>query len=285
MSDSKQKSVTLAIVGCPNAGKSTLINQILRQKIAPVHSKPQMTRKNILGVHTQDHVQLIFLDTPGWHSSGKALNQALRRELSLALEEAQALVVMIDCLKEFPQDLLDYLNTTSEVPKFYILNKMDKGDPLPYLQKLQNEKCFSLSALTGEGVPELLMELQKIESDDPFFYDPDDITSASLREIVRELIREKVMDLLQKEIPYEVGVRIDEYKELPGKHDIQASLILNRDSQKGVVIGKGGSMLKKIRLAATKEVEKLVDEKVKLNLFVKVIPGWVKDDSKLKEII
>lgn len=285
MSESKNKSVTIAIVGCPNAGKSTLINQILRQKIAPVHSKPQMTRKNILGIHTDRNIQLIFLDTPGWHSSNKALNQALRRELNLALEEAQALLVMIDCLKEFPNDLIEYLNQTVSVPQYYVLNKMDKKSPHEFSQLLLDKPCFALSALTGEGVPELLMELQKIESDDPFFYDPEEITTASLREIAAELIREKVMDLLQKEVPYEVGVRVESYTELPGKHDIQVSLILNRDSQKGVVIGKGGSMLKKIRNASTKELEKLVDEKVKLNLFVKVIPGWVKDDSKLKEII
>ncbi len=287
---SKQKCLTIAFLGMPNAGKSTLMNSIIGEAIAAVHPKPQMTRHNLLGICTQENTQLIFIDTPGLHQATTKLNQIMVQQLDAAIEEADLVCILLEVDKKVPLILDEYIKKIKTKKNLAILlNKTDQNlekwclDPKTVDQKY-GLPVIPVSGLTGKGVGDLVKILKKEAKEHPFYYSEDDLTSSTCRELTSEYIREQVMEYLHQEIPYQISVKIESYKEKPNNVSIKAVIIVNKESQKGMVIGKNGKTIDKIRKAAIHKIKKLVQSRVSLSLFVKIEKDWIKNSKKIKEL-
>lgn len=290
------RSGMVAIVGPPNAGKSTLLNTLLGQKISIVTPKPQTTRNKILGVLNGENYQIVLIDTPGLHKADQPLNKEMVRLAVESLSDVDAILFLLDAAaiiknkESFKESLGRYLGQ-DRAPSFLILNKVDlidRRELLPVIEKysaLFNFKVLlPLSAKTGEGTNSLINELIAILPLGPRYF-PDDIpTDVTERFLVSEIIREKVFMLTGQEIPYSTAVVIDSFAEEPHRITIHASIILEKTSQKGIVIGKGGHKLKSIGIASRKDIEKMIGEKVVLKLWVKVKKNWSQNSSFLKEL-
>ncbi len=286
----------VAIVGPPNAGKSTLMNRLLGQKISIVTPRAQTTRNRILGVVSSEKDQIVFVDTPGLHESGHMLNREMVRIAVESLEDVDAVVFLVDSRQlamsgeKMNEQCRRYLGK-NRAPVFLVLNKIDllkKGKILQIIDKYHNVYPFHtvlpLSAKSGENVDTLLEEIRKVLPPGPRYF-PDDIpTDATERFFVAEIIREKVFLLTGQEIPYSSAVVIDLFAEKSRKITIHATIVVERNSQKGIVIGKGGHKLKSIGVAARKDIEKLLGEQVVLKLWVKVKKNWSENDSFLREL-
>lgn len=296
ISSEKFRSGMVAIVGPPNAGKSTLLNTLLGQKISIVTPKPQTTRNKILGVLNGEQHQIVLIDTPGLHKADQPLNKEMVRLAVESLVDVDAILFLIDAAaiiknkEKFKESLGKYLGQ-SKAPAFLILNKVDlidRKELLPVIEKYRSLFDFKimlpLSAKTGEGTDTLIREIVEILPLGPRYF-PDDIpTDVTERFLVSEIIREKVFLLTGQEIPYSTAVVIDSFSEESNKITIHASIILEKTSQKGIVIGKGGHKLKSIGIAARKDIEKMIGEKVVLKLWVKVKKNWSQNNSFLKEL-
>jgi len=290
------RSGMVAIVGPPNAGKSTLMNTLLGQKISIVTPKPQTTRNRILGVVTDDNYQVVLIDTPGLHHSEQTLNKEMVRLAMESLVDVEAVLFLMDASilvrKKSKEDneIGQYLQK-SKAPAFLLLNKVDlisKEELLPVIEKYkklyQFKAIIPVSAKTGENTDQLLKEIVEILPPGPKYF-PDDIpTDATERFLAGEIIREKVFLLTGQEVPYSTAVVIDAFDEKSANITIHASIVLEKNSQKGIVIGKGGHKLKSIGIAARKDIEKLIGEKVVLKLWVKVKKNWSQNNSFLKEL-
>jgi GTP-binding protein Era len=278
----------VAIVGLPNAGKSTLLNYLVGEKLAPVHRKAQMTRKNILGICTRGDVQIAFLDTPGLTDIDKPLNRLLKKEMQTALSQADIILVLQDVLEAI-SPRLEEIVSSSRVPLLLALNKIDAASEQQAISteilRTPFAQVFRLSALTGDGVDALWKALAGMASEGPHHYADDDLTDVPVRDLAAEIIREHVMQNLHEEIPYEAAVHIESYKEEAALHHIKAVIVVNKNSQKGMVIGKGGATLKKIGTAARQDLVKLAGAKVHLSLFVKVDENWIKNDRKVRDYL
>lgn len=284
------KSGYIAILGVPNAGKSTLLNAILKEKIAPVTDKPQTTRKRLKGIYTTDVCQMIFLDTPGIHHSEKNLNRFMRGEIDEAIRDADILVYLFAVDSADPTDMLDLIRRNRErypdKKGIVIVTKIDLPIERHHLdvnvlqQELSDLKGYPVSALTRAGLDEMIQALTDLLPEGPAFYPEDDLTDENLRDIAAEIIREKAMTFLHEEIPYSLAVVVNEFKEADLTR-IQADLIVEHDSQKGMVIGEGGRMIKNIGMNARKDIETLLGTKVFLELKVKVDKNWTKDPARL----
>jgi GTPase len=282
----------VAIVGAPNAGKSTLLNQMLGQKISITSNKPQTTRNRILGVLDRPAAQLIFLDTPGVHRAGKLLNRRIVDVALATLSDADLVLVMTDVASpqtEAESYLLEKLKDHS-TPAIMVLNKIDLI-PRPKLLDLiarwseahTFEEVVPVSALKGTQVDVLIDLMIKALPKGPPLYPPGSLTDLSERFITGELIREKVIRLTGEEIPYASAVTIDDFDAAKAKLvRIHATIHLERDSQKAIVIGKGGRKLKEIGEAARMDIERLIGCKVYLNLFVRVQKNWSRDSKALQ---
>lgn len=294
-STASHKAGFVAIVGAPNAGKSTLLNYVLGEKIAIVTAKPQTTRHRILGVMTEDDAQLVFWDTPGLHTPGQVLlNQEMMSRAMAALEDSDVILWVIDGLRQGAEH-----KTAREIvsankgrrPVVVAVNKVDaasdKAAILPLIKEAQeasgSDIIVPVSAKTGDGVRLLLNELTKLLPENPPFYPEDALTDQPERVIAAEMVREAVFKLTSQEIPYSTAVTIDEFREETGLVSIAATIHVERESQKGVIIGAGGSMLKKIGQSARHNIERLVGEKVFLKLFVRTTRDWSKKKSTLLE--
>lgn len=300
MHEKPVKSGMVAIVGPPNAGKSTLMNSLLRQKISIVTPKPQTTRNRILGIVNTDEYQIVLLDTPGLHTARVALNREMVRVAMESLAEVDIVLFLVDI--SLPRPEKDGDETTKELqavlehvhcPAILVLNKIDLCDKrllLPLIDHYGSLFPFSavipLSALKGEGTGRLLDEILSLLPVGPRYFPEDIPTDASERFLVAEIIREKVFLQTGQEIPYSTAVIIDSFKEDQQTNlvTIHATIIVERDSQKGIVIGKGGAKLKSVGTAARRDIERLVDAKVLLKLWVKVKKKWTEDERFLKEI-
>ena len=277
------KSGFVAIIGRPNVGKSTLMNHLIGQKIAITSKKPQTTRNRIQTVYTCDEGQIVFLDTPGIHKAKNKLGEYMVQVAERTLKEVDAIMWLVEpstFIGAGEQHIVQQLGKVT-TPVVLVINKADtvkKEDILPCIAKYNEVYQFAdivpVSARTGENTDELLKVIMKYLPYGPQFYDEDTITDQPERQIVAELIREKALHCLNEEIPHGIAVLIEKMKARKKVMDIEATIICERDSHKGIIIGKQGSMLKKIGTAARIEIENLMDAKVNLQLWVKVRREW-----------
>ena len=289
------KSGFVTLIGRPNVGKSTLMNYLIGQKIAITSNKPQTTRNRIQTVLTTDEGQIVFVDTPGIHKAKNKLGTYMVNVAERTLNEVDVVLWLVEpstFIGAGEQHIVQQLGKVT-TPVVLVINKADtvkKEDILPCIAKYNEEYQFAdivpVSARTGENTDELLKVIMKYLPYGPQFYDEDTITDQPERQIVAELIREKALHCLNEEIPHGIAVVIDSFKERRNARgpitDIDATIICERDSHKGIIIGKGGEMLKKIGTNARYEIEKQLDMKVNLKLWVKVKKEWRDSDILLK---
>ena len=290
------RSGMVAIVGPPNAGKSTLLNCLLGQKISIVTPKPQTTRNRILGVLNTTDYQIVFIDTPGLHKPDQPLNREMVKIAMDSFNDVDAILFLLDTKNILGKGKTEKDGTQRYLPKngvptFLLLNKTDlvsKKKILPPMadfgQMYPFHGVLPISAKKSEGIDVLVEEIVKILPVGPRYFPEDIPTDATERFLVSEIIREKVFLLTGQEIPYSTAVVIDSFVEQAQKITIHASIILERNSQKGMVIGKGAQKLKSIGIAARKDIERMVGAKVSLNLLVKVKKNWSQSSAFLKEL-
>lgn len=284
----------VALVGRPNVGKSTLMNHLIGQKISITSSKPQTTRHRIIGIKTEADYQAVFVDTPGLHlNAKKAVNRYMNRTAKSTLADVDLIIFVVEATRwtEDDDNVLRQLRA-AEVPVVLAVNKIDhikdKAELLPLLQGLAKKMDFAamvpVSALRRGNLEELeRVVAQHLPENEPF-YAEDQITDRSSRFLAAEIVREKLMRTLGQELPYELTVEIEQFQEEDGMLNIAAVIWIERDSQKPIVIGKGGSVLKKVGQAARTDMEKLFDSKVFLQLWVKVKEGWSDDERALSSL-
>ena len=287
------KSGFVAIVGRPNVGKSTFMNYVLGQKIAIMSDKAQTTRNKIQGVYTKDNAQIVFLDTPGIHKPKHELGEFMVKSAYSALKEVDAVLFMVNVSeKRGPGDdfIIEKLKGI-KIPIFLVLNKIDLVTPEVLLERVESYKdaldfagVFPISVLQGNNVNELMEALINSLPEGPQYYPADQITDHPEYFVVSELIREKILQLTQEEIPHSVAVTVDKMqKDEFDKVHVYANIIVERKSQKGIIIGKGGRLLKEIGTRARRDIQQLLGNKVYLELWVKVEKDWRKRKSNLQE--
>lgn len=289
------KAGLVAIVGPPNAGKSTLMNALLGQKISIVTPKPQTTRNRILGIMHGDDYQVVLLDTPGLHKARKPLNREMVRAALSSLSEVDLILFMVDVSLPLPagnQDAVGFLQETS-LPTILLLNKVDllpRQDILPMISTYQKLHPFTeiipISALNSDGTDRLLAAMLRLLPTGHPLYPEDMPTDATERFIVAEIIREKIFMLTGQEVPYSCAVQIDSFKEDPIRQRtvIHATIFVEKKSQKSIVIGNKGAKLTRIGSDARREIEALLDQPVVLHLWVKVQENWTKNLRFIKEL-
>ena len=287
------KSGFVAIVGRPNVGKSTFMNYVLGQKIAIMSDKAQTTRNKIQGVYTKDDAQIVFLDTPGIHKPKHELGEFMVKSAYSALKEVDAVLFMVNVSeKRGPGDdfIIEKLKGI-KTPIFLVLNKIDLVTPEVLLERVESYKdaldfagVFPISVLQGNNVNELMEGLINALPEGPQYYPADQITDHPEYFVVSELIREKILQLTQEEIPHSVAVTVDKMqKDEFDKVHVYANIIVERKSQKGIIIGKGGRLLKEIGTRSRRDIQQLLGNKVYLELWVKVEKDWRKRKSNLQE--
>lgn len=287
------RSGFVAIVGRPNAGKSTLLNRLVGQKIAIVTSKPQTTRNRIQGIVTRPEGQIVFIDTPGLHEAETALGRQMMKEVAAALEGIDVLLLMVDASGAFPQadELLLKRAERFRGKTILALNKVDrlsKPKLLPLMDAYQKAFPFSaivpISALKGSGCDELLEEILRLLPEGEPYFPEDQVTDQPERFLAAEIVREKAIQVMYHEVPYALAVFVEKFEESPRLLRIEATMNVERDTQKKILIGHKGEMLKKIGTEARKELEKLFGVKIYLGLFVKVAPDWRENPQKVREL-
>lgn len=289
-----QRAGYVALVGRPNVGKSTLLNRILGQKLSITSRRPQTTRHQILGIKTEDDVQAIYVDTPGMHKQQiKAINRVMNRSAFNALKDVDVVVMLIDRMRWTEEDeMVLSAVKTQKSPVILVINKIDfvkeKEALLPWLEEVSQRYEFAqiipVSAKTGRNVEQLEELIAGYLPESEAFFPEDQITDRSSRFLAAELVREKIMRQLGDELPYEMTVEIEEFIHSGRLIEISALILVERDSQKSIVIGEKGSRLKKIGIEARKDMENLFDCKVMLNLWVKVKSGWSDDERALRSL-
>jgi len=283
----------VAIVGRPNAGKSTLLNRLVGQKIAIVTSKPQTTRNRIQGIVTQKRGQIVFIDTPGLHNADSALGRQMMHEIAAAIEGIDVLLLIVDASRVSPHTDSMLIEKAQRFPGKTILalNKVDavpKPKLLPVIERFRKEADFAtivpVSAIKGTGLDALLDEIFRLLPESGPYFPEDQVTDQPERFLAAEIIREKAIRALHHELPYAVAVFVEKFEENPSLLRIEATLNVERDTQKKILIGHKGAMLKKIGTEARKELESLVGTKVFLGLFVKVAPAWRENPQRVREL-
>lgn len=287
------KSGFVAIVGRPNAGKSTLINALVGEKVSIVTAVPQTTRNRILGVVNRPDAQIVFMDTPGIHKPLSRLNNQMMRFVRAALEDRDLALLIVDAsvrfgkgdeftlglLREYSPKTILLLNKIDRIAKPKLLPLMDR-----YSRLYSFEEIIPVSALTGDGLPELMDAVVRLLPEGPQLFPPEIYTDQPERFLAGEIIREKVIRQTQQELPYVTAVLIDEFNESETMTRIHSTIVVEKESQKPIVIGAGGHRIKQIGTAARVELERLFPPKVFLELFVKVQPNWRDDQSIVTEL-
>ena len=289
--EKQHKAGFAALIGRPNVGKSTLMNRMIGQKIAITSNKPQTTRNRIQTVYTSEEGQIVFLDTPGIHKAKNKLGNYMVTVAEHTIRDVDVVLWIVEpttYIGAGEQHIIEVLKKC-KTPVILVINKVDtvkKEEVLLFIDAYRKEMDFEeivpVSALKGDNVQVLLSCIMKYLPYGPAFYDEDTITDQPERQIVAELIREKALRCLEDEIPHGIAVSIEQMKERKNLIDIEATIICERDSHKGIIIGKGGSMLKKIGSRAREDIEKLLECKVNLQLWVKVKKDWRDSDFLLK---
>ena len=288
------KSGFVALIGRPNVGKSTLMNTLIGQKIAITSNKPQTTRNRIQTVFTDERGHIVFLDTPGIHKAKNKLGEYMVKVSTRTLRDVDMVLWLVEpstFIGEGDEHIFEILSSVN-IPIILAINKMDslkqKEDMLEVIAKYSSRMQFAevvpVSALKGTNTDKLLDIIFKYLSEGPMYYDEDTVTDQPIKQIAAELIREKALRFLQEEIPHGIAVEIDtfNYRDSGDMVDIEAAIVCEKDSHKGIIIGKGGSMLKRIGTAARKDIEGLLESRVNLKLWVKVRPKWRDSDVQMK---
>ena len=284
----------VAIVGRPNVGKSTLLNHILGFKLSITSRKPQTTRHRVLGIWTENECQIAFVDTPGMHTDQpKAMNRVMNQTAEQALSGVDAVVMLTDgkIWNELDQRVYEKVSR-SDAPKYWVINKVDKLDNknelLPHIQNTVEtrvfDEVFPVSALKNLNLEPLLGALKLQMPDGPFMYEEDQITDRSERFLTAEIVREQIMRQLGDEVPYETTVEIESFEHSGDRVGIHALISVERDGQKAILVGEGGTRLKQIGIEARKRLENLLDAHVALKLWVKVRASWSNDERALKSL-
>lgn len=293
MENIQTKTGFVTIIGRPNVGKSTLMNKLIGQKVAITSNKPQTTRNKIKTVYTDDNGQIIFVDTPGIHKAKNKLGDYMVNVAERTLSEVDVILWLVEpttYIGAGEQHIVSQLKQT-KTPVILVINKIDtvKKDEIltfiaAYKDLLDFAEIVPVSAKTGNNTDELISSIYKYLPYGPMYYDEDTLTDQPLRQIVAELVREKALHALDEEIPHGIAVTIERMKERPDGSvvDIDATIICERDSHKGIIIGKQGAMLKKIGTNARFEIEKMMEQKVNLKLWVKVKKEWRDSDFLIK---
>ena len=274
----------VAILGRPNVGKSTFLNRVVGQKITIMSDKAQTTRNKIQGIYTEDDAQIVFIDTPGIHKPHSRLGDFMVESALSTLNEVDAVLFMVNATQKRGRGddfIIERLKDVKK-PIYLVINKIDQIHPDKLLQimddyrnTLDYAEVFPISALEGNNCPELIESLVNTLPEGPQYYPADQITDHPERFIAGELIREKVLELTREEVPHSVAVVVDRiHREDDEKVLVQATIVVERNSQKGIIIGKGGKMLKQIGVKARKDIELMLGDKVYLELWVKVQPNW-----------
>lgn len=294
MPDQQRKSGVVALIGRPNAGKSTLLNRAIGMKIAIVSDKPQTTRTRITGVLTRAEGQIVFLDTPGIHKPGYKLNRRMMAIVTDALSTVDLILLMIDATKPMGHGDQFVLDMLKRVPTraFLLLNKVDalrdKSKLLPLIGRYTKEREFTevipTSALKGDGVELMLTKVLEYLPEAPLLYPEDEMTDQPERVLAAELVREKILELTAEELPYVTAVVTERWEEAEDITRIHCLIYVERPSHRAIVIGRAGARLKQIGTAARADIEKLLGRHVFLNLFVKVREHWRDDERALNEL-
>ncbi len=287
------RSGYVAILGVPNVGKSTLMNQLLGERLSIVTEKPQTTRHRILGILHRAQSQIIFLDTPGIHPSEKMLNIQMAETAYQALGEADAVLHMVYPQKSFsPFDhqIAERIRGLKK-PHVVLINHIDKvpkEDLLPVIEAIQQawspREIIPISALKGDGLANVLVAVEQVLPEGPAYYPKDQYTEHDVRFLCEEIVREKATILLHQELPYALATQVEQYQEGEKLDRIHVAIIVEKSSQKAIVLGAKGQMIKKIGELARKDMEKMLGKKVYLELFVRVEEGWTKSREKLREL-
>ena len=283
----------VAVLGRPNAGKSTFINHAIGQKLAIISDKPQTTRGKIIAIRTTDKSQIVFVDTPGIHKPKNKLGEYMVRTAQSSAEDADLIVFVVeagDTIRGNELTILDYIKD-SGLPSILVINKIDKlsnkEDLFPQIEAFSKEHNFDavvpISARSTQSVDKVVKEIERLLPEGPMLYPEDMITDMQEREVAAEIIREKLLRMLDKEVPHGVAVEIMQYSEEPDLVRIIANIYCEKASHKGIIIGKNGEMLKKIGAAARTEIEKMTEKKVYVELWVKVKDDWRNNNFLMKE--
>lgn len=285
------KSGFVNIVGSPNVGKSTLMNQLVGEKISIVTSKAQTTRHRILGIVNDENYQVVFSDTPGVVNAAYKMHEVMMDYVNMSIKDADVLLFITDT-KENEMNHKETLERIQKlnVPVFCLINKIDLSNQeevmerIAYWQeKLPKAIVFPISALHGFSIPQVWEQILELIPESPAYYDKEEISDRPMRFFISEMVREKIFIHCQKEVPYSCQVEIEEYKEEENITRIRVLIIVERDSQKGIIIGKGGEMLKRIGRESRMDIEKFIEKKVFMETFVKVDKDWRGSDQKLKK--
>lgn len=294
MAQSEFKSGFVSIIGRPNVGKSTFLNRVVGQKIAIMSDKPQTTRNKVQGVVTGDSSQIVFIDTPGIHKPKHKLGDFMVKSAKNTLKEVDVIMFMVNANEKIgPGDrfVIEMLKN-SDTPVFLVINKIDLVHPddllgiiTSYVDEYDFAEIVPLSALNGNNVDRLMETINKYLPEGPKYYPDDQVTDHPERFIISELIREKVLHLTREEVPHSIAVVIEKISRDEDKNivNVMATIIVDRDSQKGIVIGKQGALLKQIGTKARRDIEMLLGSKVFLELWVKVQKDWRNKPGQLKE--
>ncbi|MEY4992164.1 MAG: hypothetical protein RI948_1042 [Bacteroidota bacterium] len=285
------KSGFVNIVGSPNVGKSTLMNQLVGEKLSIVSSKAQTTRHRILGIVNEEDYQIVFSDTPGVVNAAYKLHENMMEYVNASISDADVLIFMTDTQENEMnhKETLERIQRL-KVPVLCLINKIDTSDQTKVMErvvywqeKLPKAKVYAVSALHKFNIEAVWEEILALIPESPPYYDKEEISDRPMRFFISEIIREKIFIHCQKEIPYSTQVEVEEYKEEPGLTRIRANIIVERDSQRGIIIGRSGEMLKRIGKAARLDMEKFLETKVFLENYVKVDKDWRHSDAKLKK--
>lgn len=291
MTEKTHKSGYAAIIGKPNAGKSTLMNRILGSKISIATHKAQTTRHQVVGIYSDDHTQIIFLDTPGVISPKYQLQKAMMKTVERARKDADVILLIFDPTDHHPADEVIELLSSINKPILLIVNKIDTLDPKKAESKakelekrLKIRSTHYISALHGDGVPELIETIRELLLPGPPYYPKEDLSEHPVRFFVSELIREQVFLQFHEEIPYSCAVEVINYDESPEIDRISAEIIVNRKSQKGMLIGKGGTAIKELGIKSRESIEAFIGKQVFLELHVKVREKWREKENMVRHL-
>ncbi len=283
---------TVALVGYPNAGKSSLMNQLVEQKLSIVTPLAQTTRERVLGIDTRDGVQMVFVDTPGLVEPRYLLHRSMLHQAMEVIHDSDVVLLLVDAaaasgVPEFPDDVLGLLERAKSL--LVVSNKTDLARPgqLARVRQWAGERfpgaaVFEVSALTGDAVEALRAEIATRLPESPFLYPEDDVSSQPVRFFVAELVRETAFEMFEKEVPYSVVVKVDEFREAATPLYIRATLYVERPTQKAIVIGSGGAAIRQLGQSARQKIEEFVGAPVYLDLWVKVLPRWRRDPVALQ---